>query len=96
MPDLVVINKKKRTSYRVDLVISTDHSEKIVKSKKKKKKKMRLILGSCLRAEKSVEHERIGDKNCAFGTVRNVLEKRLKELKIRGKIVTSQITALLK
>ena len=46
-PDLVLINKKKRTCHLVDFAILVDDSE----NKRKKKDKQRP--GSCLRAEKT-------------------------------------------
>ena len=63
----------------------------------KRKRKDRQILGSCQKAEKTVEHASNSDFVVdALQTVPNDLEKRLEELKIRGRVETIQITASLR
>ena len=56
-----LINKKKRTCYLKEIIISVDHKVRI-----KEKEKNGQILGSCEKAEKSMEYEGEGDTNCGW------------------------------
>ena len=57
-PDLVIINKKKRTCQIVDFAVPADHRVKLKENEKKDKNL------DIARERKSLEHESDGDSNC--------------------------------
>ena len=61
-PDLVLINKNKRTCRQVTFAIPSTRRQ----SENERKRKDRQILGSCLRAEKLMKYEGDGDTNCSW------------------------------
>ena len=92
-PNQVVINKRKRTCCLVDFAIPADHYVKIKENEKKDKY---LDLARKLK-KKTVKYEDNSDTNCRWcRMVPKVLERRLKDLEIKGKIETILTTVLLK
>ena len=92
-PDLVLINKKKRTCHIVDFAVPADHRVKLKEIEKKDKcldlaKELKKLWNMMVKFVPIV----IG----ALGTVPKGLEKNLSELEIKGRIETIQTTALLK
>ena len=92
-PDLIVINKKKRTCKIVDFSVPADH---------------RIKLKECEKKDKSLDLARELKKLCnmkvtiipivigEFGTVNKRLLKGLEDLEIGGRVETIQTTALLR
>ena len=69
-PDLVIVNKNKRTCRIVNLAVSTDHRVKIKENEKKTNKKTptKQILTSCQRTKKAMEHESDRETGCNWYT----------------------------
>ena len=91
-PDLVLINKKKRTCHLVDFFIQVDHWVKMKESKKIDK------FLDLARELKNLWNIRVMVIPIVVGTLGMVpkgLELRLGELEMRGRIETIQPTALL-
>ena len=92
-PDLIIINKKKRTRKTVDFAVPADHRIKLEECKKKDKyidlarelKKLWNLLVTIIPIV-------IG----AFGTVTKGLLKGLEDLELGGRVDTIQTTALLR
>ena len=92
-PDILIINKKKRTCKIVDFAVPADHKVKFRENEKKDKyldlvwerKKLWNIKVTIIRIV-------IG----AFSTVTKELLKRLEDLEIRGRVETIQTTTLLR
>ena len=80
-PDMVFINKNKRTWYLMDFAIS--------------ERKDRQILGSCSRAEKPEGDSNVNCRWRAFNVPKDT-KKRLEELETRGRMEGTQPTALLR
>ena len=89
-PDLVLFNKKKRTCHLVVLVIPEDHWVKLEESKKIDK--YFDLARELKKLWNMVTMVPIG----TLGIVPKSLERRLEKLKIRGRIETILITALLR
>ena len=92
-PDLVLINKKKRTCHIVDFAVPADHR---VKLKEIEKKDKYLDLARELKKLWNMRVKVVPIVIGALGTVPKGLEKSLSELEIKGRIETIQTTALLK
>ena len=92
-PDLVLINKKKRTCHIVDFAILTDPR---VKLKEIEKKDKYLDLTRELKKLWNIRGKVVPIVIGALGMVPKCLEKNLSELEIKGRIETIQTTALLK
>ena len=92
-PDLVLINKKKRTCHIVDFAVPADHR---VKLKEIEKKDKYLDLTRELKKLWNMRVKVVPIVIGALGTVPKGLEKSLSELEIKGRIETIQTTALLK
>ena len=91
--DQTLINKKKKNMLSSEFCCSSRP-----KSKNKSKWLDRQILGSCLRAEKAVEHESDNDTNCRWCSW-NSPQRPGKETGgtgDRGRIKTTEITVLLR
>ena len=58
-PDQVLINKNEEICQQVYFTVPADHKVKI-----NEREKYKQILGSCLRSEKTTEHESSGHTNC--------------------------------
>ena len=92
-PDLIIINKKKRTCTIVDFSLPADHREKLKESEKKDKyQDFARDLIKLWNMKVTVITIVIG----ALGTVNKGLVKGLEDLVIRGKAKTLQTTALLR
>ena len=92
-PDLVLINKKKRTCHIVDFAVPADHR---VKLKEIEKKAKYLDLARELKKLWNMRVKVVPIVIGALGTVPKGLEKSLSELEIKGRIETIQTIALLK
>ena len=90
-PDLVLINKKKRSCPLVDFAVPADHR---VKLKENEKIDKYLDLARELKKLWNMRMKGIPIVVGALGTVPINLEKRLEDLEIRGRIETIQTTAL--
>ena len=82
-PDLVLINKKKRT-YQVDFAVLAEQSEKQKKKKLNKYLDLARDLKMLLNMKVTVMPVIVG----TLGTVLKKLEKRLGEMEIRGRLKT--------
>ena len=65
-PDLMIVNKKKRTRRIVDFADPADHR---VKSKENEKRDKYLDLTREIKKEKTMEYVGDGDTNCGLGTI---------------------------
>ena len=92
-PDLIIINKKKRTCKIVDFAVSADHRIKLKESEKKDKY---LDLASELKKLWNMKETIIPIVIGAFGTITKGLLKGLEDLEVGGRVETIQITALLR
>ena len=92
-PNLVLINKKKETCHLVDFVILVEYSIKIKESEKIDKYLDLIRVLKMLRSPKVTVIPILAEM---FVMGPKWLEKRLRELEIRGRIKTVQITVLLK
>ena len=90
-PDLIVINKKKRTCKIVDFAVPADHRIKLKESEKKGK-----YLNLARELKKLMKVTIIPIIIGAFSTVTNVLLKGLEELVVGGWVETIQTTELLR
>ena len=91
-PDLVLIDKKKRTCHLVDFAVPADHRVKMKESEKINKS---LDLARELRKLWNMKVKIVPIVIGALGTISKALEKNLSELVIRRRIETIQTTALL-
>ena len=92
-PDLIIINKKKRTCKIVDFAVSADHRIKLKECEKKDKyldpaRELKKLWNMLVTIIPIV----IG----AFGTVTKGLLKGLEDLEVGGQVETIQTTALLR
>ena len=92
-PDLVLIDKKRKTCHLVDFAVPADHR---VKMKEREKIDKYLDLARELRKLWNMRVKVIPIVIGALGTIPKGLEKSLDELEIRGRIETIQTTALLR
>ena len=93
IPDLIIINKKKRTCKIVDFAVPADHRIKLKECEKKDKY---LNLARELKKIWNVQVTIIPIVISAFGTVTKGLLKGLEELEVGGWVETIQTTALLR
>ena len=92
-PDLIIINKKKRTCKIVNFAVLADHRIKLKECEKKDKYlKLARELKKLWNMQVTIIPIVIG----AFGTVTKGLLKRLKDLEVGGRVETIQTTALLR
>ena len=92
-PDLIIINKKKRTCKIVDFAVPADHRIKLKKSEKKDKY---LDLARELKKLWNMQVTIIPIVIGTFGTVTKGLLKGLEDLEVGGWVETIQMTALLR
>ena len=92
-PDLIIINKKKRTCKIVDFAVLVDHRIKLKECEKKDKY---LDLARELKKLWNVQVTIIPILIGAFGTVTKGLLKGLEDLEVGGWVETIQTTALLR
>ena len=92
-PDLVIINKRKRTCQFVDFAVLADHGVKLEESEKKDK-----YLDHAWEVKK-VWNKKLTIISIVIGaldTITKRLIQGLEDLEIRGLVKTIQITALLR
>ena len=92
-PDLIIINKKKRTCKIVDFAVPADHRIKLKECEKKDKY---LDLVRELKKLWNIQVTIIPIVIGAFGTVTKGLLKGLEDLEVGGQVETIQTTALLR
>ena len=92
-PDLIIINKKKRTCKIVDFAVPADHRIKLKESEKKDKY---LDFARELKKLWNMQVTIIPIVIDAFGTVTKGLLKGLEDLEVGGRVETIQTTALLR
>ena len=92
-PDLIIINKKKRTCKTVDFAVPADHRIKLKQCEKKYKY---LDFARELKKLWNMQVTIIPIVIGAFGTVTKGLLKGLEDLEVCGKVETIQTTALLR
>ena len=92
-PDLIIINKKKRTCKIVDFAVPADHR---IKQKECEKKDKYLDLARELKKLWNMQVTIIPIVIGAFGTVTKGLLKGLEDLEVGGRVETIQTTALLR
>ena len=92
-PDLIVIHNKKRTCKIVDFAVPADHR---IKLKEREKKNKYLDLAREFKKLWKMKVTIIPIVIDAFGTVTKGLYKGLKDLEVRRRVETIQITALLR
>ena len=92
-PDLIIINKKKRTCKIVDFAVPADHKIKLKECEKKDKY---IDLARELKKLWDMKVTIIAIVIGAFGTVTKGLLKRLKDLEVGGRVETIQNTTLLR
>ena len=92
-PDLIIINRKKRTSKIVDSAVPADHR---IKQKECEKKDKYLDLARELKKLWNMPVTIIPIVIGAFGTVTKGLLKGLEDLEVGGRVETIQTTALLR
>ena len=92
-PDLIIINKKKRTCKIVDFAVPADHRIKLKECEKKDKY---LDLARELKTLWNMQVTIIPIVIGAFGTVTKGLLKRLEDLEVGGRVETIQTTTLLR
>ena len=92
-PNLIIINKKKRTCKIVDLAVPVDHR---IKLKEYEKKEMYLDLARISKKAWNMQVTIIPIVNGAFGTLTKGLLKGLKDLEAGGRVETIQTTVLLR
>ena len=90
-PDLVLINKKKRTCWIVDFAVPT------ILSEIQRKWKERQVPGHCQRTKNPMEYEDESDTNCSWSTWNSSqrFEKVTGRVEIERHAETIQTTALL-
>ena len=92
-PDLMIINKKKRTCKIVDFAIPADHRIKLKECEKKDKYlDLAMELKKLWNMQVTITPIVIG----AFGTVTKELLKGLEDLEVGGRVETIQTTTLLR
>ena len=91
-PDLIIINKKKRTCKIVDFAVPADHRIKLKECEKKDKY---LDLARELKKLWNMQLTMIPIVIGAFGTVTKGLLKGQDDLEVGGRVETIQTTALL-
>ena len=91
-PDLIIINKKKRTCKIVDFAVLADHRIKLKEYEKKDK-----YLDLARELKKTMEHEGDNYTNCnwCFWYSHGLL-KELEDLEVGGRVETIQTTELLR
>ena len=92
-PDLIVINKKKRTRKIVDFAVPADHR---IKQKESEKKDKYLGLAKELKKLSNLMVKIIIIEIGAFGTIAKGLLKGLEDLEVGGRVETIQTTTLLR
>ena len=92
-PDLIIINKKKRTYKIVGFPVPADHR---IKLKECEKKDTYLDLARKLKKLRNMQVTIIPIVIGAFGTVTKGLLKGLEDLEVGGRVETIQTTALLR
>ena len=92
-PDLIIINKKKRTCKIVDLAVPADHGIKLKECEKKDKY---LDLARKLKKLWNMQVTIIPIVIGAFGTVTKGLLKGLEDLEVGGQVETIQTTIFLR
>ena len=92
-PDLIIMNKKKRTCKIVDFAVPADHRIKLKECGKKDKY---LDLARELKKLWNMQVTIIPIVIGAFGTVTKGLVKGLEDLEVGGRVETIQTTALLR
>ena len=92
-PDLIIINKKKRTCKIVDFAVPANHR---IKLKECEKKHQYLDLARELKKLWNIQVTIIPIVIGAFGTVTKGLLKGLVDLEVGGRVETIQTTALLR
>ena len=92
-PDLIIINKKKRTCKIVDFAVPADHR---IKQKECEKKEKYLNLARELKKLWNMKVSIVPIVIGAFATVTEGLLKGLEDLEVCGLVETIQTTALLK
>ena len=92
-PDLIIINKKKRTCKIVDFAVPADHRIKLKECEKKDKY---LDLARELKKLWNMQVRIIPIVIGAFGTVTKGLLKGLEDLKVGGRVETIETTTLLR
>ena len=93
IPDLIIINKKKRTCKIVDFAVPADHRINLKKSEKKDKY---LDLARKLKKLWNMKVTIVPIVIGALGTITKGLLKGLEDLEIGGRVETIQMTALLR
>ena len=92
-PELIIINKKKRTCKIVDFAVPADHRIKLKKCEKKDKY---LDLARELKKLWNMQVTIIPIVFGAFGTLTKGLLKELEDLEVGGRVETIQTTTLLR
>ena len=92
-PDLIILNKKKRTCKIVEFAVPADHRIKLKGCEKKDKY---VDLARDLKKLGNVKGTIIPIVNSAFGTVTKELQKGLVDLEVGGRVETFQTTTLLR
>ena len=92
-PDLIIINKKKRTCKIVDFAVPADHRMKLKECEKKDKY---LDLARKLKKLWNIKVTIIPIVIGTFGTVTKGLLKGLEDLEVGGQVETIQTTTLLR
>ena len=92
-PDLIIINKKKRTCKFVDFAVPADHR---IKLKVREKKDKYLDLARELKELWNMQVTITPIVIDAFGTVTKGLLKELEDLEVGGRVETIQTTTLLR
>ena len=92
-PDLIIINKKKRTYKIVDFAVPADHRIKLEECEERNKY---LDLTRELKKLWNMQVTIIPIVIVAFGTVTKGLIKGLEDLEVGGRVETIQTTALLR
>ena len=92
-PDLIIINKRKRTCKIVNFAVPADHRLKLKECEKKDKY---LDLARELKKLWNMQMTIIPIVIGAFGTVTKGLLKRLEDLVVGGRVETIQTTTLLR
>ena len=92
-PELIIINKKKRTCKIVDFAVPADNR---IKQKESEKKDKYLDLARELKKLWNMQVKIIPILIGTFGTVTKVLLKGLEDLEVGGRVETIQTTVLLR
>ena len=92
-PDLIIINKIKRTCKIVDFVVSADHRIKLKECEKKNKY---LDLSRELKKKTMKHGDTYTNCKCCVWIITKGLFKGLEELEVGGRVETIQTTTLLR